>query len=387
MSTLTLRKALTQAKCSVPYRVKGRNTRDPAWPGLDIYDGADRINAWEEFTIENLNASYGHILDQTIPEGRLKVPETSQALGTVEITKPEHVNHLIEWSDGVVVPTLEFARGKLHIDAGTSLKSRFASPDKTGVRPGFANKNRNGRIKVDHLIELDDRLPTLLVGLGRPSNSFPGRHLVEGCNKETIWPLRQLANLCLHSQTRFGYVLAEQDLVACCFSAEDPKARDSAWSVAVMPVPWTKSGPGHLTTDLALWWLCMLTISAPRNRQLTRRDHMSAIDGWDLHMYDDERGWVRRHKYSKFEEPTDEPLPPPYQSPSPGNAAGTAAVLAAEVGINLDPDFDLFPLAAADAVVPNLPFDENLNQDDIDFGLGDLADFNFNAPLGPDSHT
>lgn len=351
----TLRRALTQAKSSVPCKMtsrKVRNTRALDWPKL-----GGKISFWDDFTLENLNESYGVLLDKPISDGKLEVPEPNVALATIEITKPEHINQLIRYSDGVLGPTFEFAREMLSVETGTSLKLNVASSERSSVRmAGFTNGKRNGRLKVDHLIELDDyRLPTLVIGLGRPGHSFQGRHLVNGANQETVWPLRQLANLCFHSQTRFGYILTEEDLVACCFSTEDPKSYDSAWSVEVMPVPWTKAGQGQLTTDLALWWLCMLAISSRHNRALTSQEHMTRINDWDVHKYDDERGWVRRHKYSKFEEPTSEPLPPAYQPPSPSNADGVAAVFFAEVGINADPAFNLSP-AGADDYMQNFDF-------------------------------
>lgn len=368
----TLRKALTQAKCSVPCKLRPRNTRSSDWPKLR--DGQQEqlysISTWEEFTIANLNASYGDILDQHIPGG-LDVADPTE-LATMEIKSPQHINHLIKWSDGVLGPTLECARRKKSLQPGTILKRDLASPENSAVRPGLLNRNNKGRTPADHLIELDQwNLSTLVVGLGRPSKSFPGRHLANGGigHKEAVWPLRQLANLCYHSKTRFGYILTDTDLVVCCFSAEDLESTAPKWSVAIMPVAWTKAGEAQLTTDLALWWLCMLAISGPHNRRLTKPEHMTRIDEWtEPKRYDDERGWVRRHKYSNFEEPTDEPLPPAYESPLPGNVEGMAAVFLAEVGINAEPDFNLVP-AGDNGVLA---------------GAGDyLHNFDFNVFPGP----
>lgn len=174
----TLRQALTQTKHSVPCKIKARNTTGRDWPTLKDKKQLNlKVRAWDEFTIENLNASYGHILDLPIPFGTLAVPLPSTALRIVEIEKPEHVNHLIQWSDGVLVPTLEFARSKLGLKNGTKLKHEVASmkKEKAGVRIG---KN-TGKFKADHLVGLDcPKLPTLLVGLGRPSHSFLGAKTV-----------------------------------------------------------------------------------------------------------------------------------------------------------------------------------------------------------------
>lgn len=84
---------------------------------------------------------------------------------------------------------------------------------------------------------------------------------------------------------------------------------------------------------------------------------MTRIDEWDVHRYDDERGWVRRHKYSKFEEPTDEPLPPAYEPPTTGSAEVMAAAFNAEAGINADPAFDMFSSGVYDNLDDLFNFD------------------------------
>lgn len=65
--------------------------------------------------------------------------------------------------------------------------------------------------------------------------------------KSNLWPVRQLANICRESRTRYGYIQTEEEMVVCCFSeiTED-------WKAAVMAIPWSRYGPDTLTTDLAL---------------------------------------------------------------------------------------------------------------------------------------
>ncbi|KAI1074295.1 hypothetical protein F5B20DRAFT_564040 [Whalleya microplaca] len=332
---MTLRKALTQGKPSFPCKVQSYgNSKNSDWPKIQT----NNIVSWDAFNIQNLNASYGHILDSPIPEGQLDVPKPSTVLSSVqEIAKAHDINHLIQWSDGVLGPTFEFARKKLELQLGTAVKRDFMKPE-THLRPGLTNKSKNGRIKADHAIQLDDLdMPMLVLGLGRTSRHFPGRRIINQDRAGPLWLVRQLANLCVHSNTRYGYILTEEDFVACCFSTEDR----SGWTVAVKAVPWTKAGETQLTTDLALWWLCMLAISSRSNRRLTCKKDTIGIDHWDVRWYGDDRGWVRRHHYSLVEEPTVPPTPPPYRSPSPANAEGVAAAFSAGVGINADPDFDL----------------------------------------------
>ncbi|KAI5864217.1 hypothetical protein GGS23DRAFT_563385 [Durotheca rogersii] len=92
-----------------------------------------------------------------------------------------------------------------------------------------------------------------------------------------------------------------------------------------MPIPWSRNGVDVLTTDLALWWLCMLAMSAHHHRAIVGEEEMVKINDWDVVYLDEERGWVRRHQYSNVEEPVSPPPPPEYRTPSPGNAAAFAA--------------------------------------------------------------
>ncbi len=49
-----------------------------------------------------------------------------------------------------------------------------------------------------------------------------------------------------------------------------------------MPVPWTRYGENVLATDLALWWLCMLAMTAPEHRAVVSESDMVGINEWEL---------------------------------------------------------------------------------------------------------
>jgi hypothetical protein len=246
-------------------------------------------------------------------------------------------------------------------------------------------------VRVDHRVALDDfPLPNLVIGLGRPSSKFQGRRLVdrpEAAGKESFWPLRQLANLCDMAKTRYGYIMTDQDLVACCFQKTAAKtgqpaaARSTAaaadWKVALMPVPWTRHGETQLRTDIALWWLCMLALSAPQHRALVTGADVVGIGEWEVRYVDDERGWVRRHRYSNVEQPTDPPPLPVYQTPSPGNPAAFAAA----VGIHMDPTFDFGADFDLGSLGPLGPLDDAFLHHAID-GTADLDAANSDGLAG-----
>ncbi|KAL1904789.1 hypothetical protein Sste5344_009485 [Sporothrix stenoceras] len=71
-----------------------------------------------------------------------------------------------------------------------------------------------------------------------------------------------------------------------------------------MSVPWNMEmpQPGNtgarsslMSTELALWWLCMLSMSD---------DNRSIIEAKDINT------WVHRHRYSGFEKPAPRPAAP-----------------------------------------------------------------------------
>jgi hypothetical protein len=310
-----------------------RNSTHPNWPELD-----DFVTIWDDFNLNDLNESYGHVLDLAVPERLLVGPQAEQAFAGVEINKDEDINHLISWNDGLMQPTLQFAKSHHRLHPGVMLHHKSSTADKSAIAR-LSNGSR--RLVVDHVIALDDfPAPNLVVGLGRSSPKWSGRRVADrlvNTSMEMLWPLRQLANICGMAKTRYGYIQTDEELVVCCFSQDPERADQTGWKVAMMPIPWSRHGVDVLTMDLALWWLCMLAMSAPKHRAIVREEEMIKINDWAVVCLDEERGWVRRHRYSNVEQPTS---PPP-----PGNAAAFAAGAGLHVndwfGIGTPADGDL----------------------------------------------
>ncbi|KAI8633148.1 hypothetical protein F5Y19DRAFT_471407 [Xylariaceae sp. FL1651] len=296
----TLRHVLSQQKPFIRCATTAtKNTVYTKWPKL-----GKSVTIWDDFNLDNLNESYGHVLDFDVPERFLVGPPLGQALAGVVINTTEDICHLISWNDGLLRPSLQLAKSHLRLYPGIVLRHRHSTADKSV----FA-KIPNGpkKLLVDHVIALDDFLGRIWwLVLGGRVRSGAAEHL-------------QLANICKYAQTRYGYIQTDEDLVVCCFSKNAEN-----WKVAIMPIPWSRNGVDVLTTDLALWWLCMLAMSVHHNRAIVEEGEMIKINEWDVIYLDEERGWVRRHQYSNIEEPTSPP-PPDYRTPSPGNAAAFAA--------------------------------------------------------------
>lgn len=263
----SLRQVLTKQKSPMKCGETEKNTIGDAWPNFKKEDETvHRIYEWHDFNIRKLNESYRDVLDAPVSAGY------SDILHPYKVNMAENINHLIQWSDRVFGLALDHAQSQLGVKRGTELraKRRLSSPKK-GKQLRLPNESSSGWVQLDHQIELDDHHQTrLVVGIGKPSSSFSGRELLS-FNKqsaEDVWPLRQLANLCWLSQTRFGYILTNEEFVACTFSIEQSNDGSNTWSAHIMPVSWSTAGESWLSTDLALWWLCMMALSSPENRSI-----------------------------------------------------------------------------------------------------------------------
>jgi hypothetical protein len=349
----SLRHLLTRPKPRIPCHLKagGRNTSSGKWP-------KPTVTIWTDFELTKLNESCGHILDFAVSESLPPPPDPA----THAIEKDEHVKNLLLWNNALMQQTLQPAKTRLGLAPGTTLQYQCSTANRS-----FYAKIPTGqtRLSVDHVIALDDiTLPQLVVGLGRPSTKWSSRKLAKQLPNpgvEISWPIRQLANLCRTAETRYGYIQTDEEIVVCCFSRSGEQ-----WNAAIMPIPWTKCGDEVLTTDLALWWLCMLAMSDPAHRTIVAEDEIVGIGHWDGPIYrEEEQIWIRRHRYSKVEVPTAPPPPPAYETPSPENPAAWAA----GVGLHADEALSIEDvgivnvndpvLASVNFVDPDLPLDPN----------------------------
>ncbi|KAG5940772.1 hypothetical protein E4U53_007543 [Claviceps sorghi] len=257
--TFTLRHLLTLPK---PSLTSGKDSRKPSsgpWPEIE-----DNLSIWEDFDLKNLNESYGHILD--LPTGTSELPDAGQVLAGVTgvvIDSPKDVRLLIAWNSGIMERTLPFTLSRLSSKSGPvpcQLVSTFERLNKTKFPCGtMMNADHLILLKYRNQMLVPDSTTSLVAGLCKPCAMFDVTELanVKRGPARLVWPLRQLANLCKLANTRYGYIQTEQELVACCFSPQN----DTKWKLAFKTVSWIASGDQDLTTDLALWWLCVLALS------------------------------------------------------------------------------------------------------------------------------
>ncbi|CAK7222619.1 hypothetical protein SEUCBS140593_004960 [Sporothrix eucalyptigena] len=298
--------------------------------------------------METLNASYESILNHPLPQGFVaSLPPTARLEG-LALADDRGPKHLLQWNHDTVLPLVKWSKQIMGLHVGVALSHVYSDADGQALAklPQYSGGGGNKTV-IDHLVGLSDKgRSTLVVGLGRTSSKWKGSVLINNTKTTT-----------------------DQDLVVFCFGAwrvagPDPSKEESNdWSVAFMPVPWNTElslSARHdvLTTELALWWLCMLSLS-DGHVDLVKTHEIVPIDAWDKVWLGEERGWVRRHRYSGAEVPMTPPPPPAYDMPEPAQPAAFAA----EVGVHNELDFWLHPLNSLAPLDLLCPLDEFFDVD------------------------
>ncbi|KAI1461804.1 hypothetical protein F4805DRAFT_413388 [Annulohypoxylon moriforme] len=255
----TVRNVLTQNKPPVSCNDKNRQntSRRLDWPDIEF------IEIWHEFSLDNLNNEYSHLLDCNLGNDTTP-PQAYQELHGASINKLNDINLLIGWNGALMQATLNSSKAAFEHCKGLGLYHAYTTADKTTIA---SIEGSERKIKVDHVIALD-KFPrrNLVIGLGKPSPKFSMGPIVRngGCmrivNSQHTLVLGQLGYMCKNADTPYGYIQTDQELVACYFKKNGDSGKYGAY---VMPIPWSSHGPTVLTTDLALWWLCMKALSPP----------------------------------------------------------------------------------------------------------------------------
>jgi len=132
----------------------------------------------------------------------------------------------------------------------------------------------------------------------------------DGRRREYLQVLSQLQRYMRDHNTRYGYILTEQELV-CVRAVTDQQGRPIFGCLDVsLPITWNQHGPGRFTIYLALWYLHMLAnqtplpgqfgwaLNVPRSPSFGARQWTLPKDAWipiptkdDLAVAQSIRGW------------------------------------------------------------------------------------------------
>lgn len=303
----TIRECLTAPKPDIYSQANAKNSLNRKWPNVN-----QRIGVWKEFTIETLNNTYGHILDQEGPAAPLPPPTPQHFFSGKRINNDKDAKELTIWNSEAGYPALVAAQGLMGLHSGTGLVSNYKSAE-NGTFTASLNQTNQATVKMlpanippviraDHVVYLNDSFPSyLVVGISKPADKFDTSTIARDepmVTQNQAYLLDLLASVCRKAGTRYGYIQTNRELVACLFTPDEGKVIEGRehWTVKIMPVPWSKHGTAMLTTDLAVWWLCLLAMSDRKNRELVPKGDVVPINHWDFDESD-----TPRYIYSKRE--------------------------------------------------------------------------------------
>lgn len=150
-------------------------------------------------------------------------------------------------------------------------KSYYSAADKDGNKPlafAIGDSKMCQKWKSDWI---HSSLATGHIDLD-PARTASGRQLqkTHRVTVERLRPLEQLATYCRFGETRYGFILTQEELVAFRIRRLDPAlivtgplgtgpVKDKPYAgIEYKSIPWHASGPGKLTANLAIWALgCM----------------------------------------------------------------------------------------------------------------------------------
>lgn len=211
-----------------------------------------------------MNDRWGHVLESTVPDLVLDVVKGQDPvpllMTATPIQKLADARRLVQFSANYLGTLVSFAKDREGLISGIEFTNQTAeNPQK-----------RQDKTALDHCVALD-RHPwaALVVGIVRPSYMFSAMKFANDAASATnvdgnlYRPVRQLANLCKKGKTRYGYILTDMELSVWYFPDLAEGAETRPW---FKPIPFTSWGEGQLTTDLAIWWLCMMSMEATINQ-------------------------------------------------------------------------------------------------------------------------
>jgi hypothetical protein len=295
----------------------GFSTKAPTF-----FYGPHKVQPWADITWENLNATFGDILQQQTGTPRITDREEIDEKKLTIYEEDSVTSLLTEWTEKLVQHGLDGTRESLmagplkeHLKKGTI---HFAK--NTGI--GHIPNEKGDMQKPDWCVWQEGHekrgmksFTYLVPGDSKPAAKWQSSWI--GCDdgqdrRKADRVLQQLAKYMYLAQTQYGFVISEEELVPLRLSifdrspeAVDPGARDlhveqiasstgvdfetEEWSehglnlepyqeladfladaddktgvlLEYCRIPWSNHGNGLLTINLTLWWLPILAVQNP----------------------------------------------------------------------------------------------------------------------------
>lgn len=277
------------------------------------------IQKWDDFTYEAIIAAYGDILAS--PSGQSSqlnsyLQQSDIPLTPREIYMENNVDTLgISWTCNVLRDPLKTAARTLNrrfkdaigdVTLGSKMIS-WKNPDnaRSSFNPDWAIIDRTKTKNYSQEGNADAKPTLYAVGDSKLSQKWKSTWLrhedpkqagLDSNDKtsepkirtERTKPLQQMATYCRIGETRYGYVVTQNELVvlrARRISKIDPGSTLQFAAFEYKAIPWSDNGPGKLTVNLAIWALgCMGMNTEHRAMEMPNHDPldmMARLTWWE----------------------------------------------------------------------------------------------------------
>ncbi|KAI3394430.1 hypothetical protein diail_2680 [Diaporthe ilicicola] len=249
---------------------KGSNTRDQAYFPIEPED----IRLWRDFDYKHLVNGWGHVMALEGASGRF---ETELSDSQKEIIDKDKIDSVAEsWNIENIRDPLKkganFLRGTDQPDVTIKKKYiQFARPNRKPLELDMAIFLRDG-----------DRITStsLVTGYNMCETKWDHVKMMETAGTtEYLGPVRQILTYAVAAKTRYGWVMTTSEIAVFRVSKKPGTPSTSDYTVEWSFVPWSNSGEGKLTVNLAIWWLGMMSL-ADKHRQIVLPSEMYPINTW-----------------------------------------------------------------------------------------------------------
>lgn len=237
---------------------------------------------WREFNYQNLVDGWGDVLAIEGAEGRFEEEISNSQRQIWDEDKVDSVAEAwnVECLRDALKKGAEYVRGTDQPDLSFKKKfMQYPGPKAVGLK-------KSKHLEPDMAIFLKDgtrHTSTVLVaGDNKCGSKWNSESLTPSQVKPPIWPLwpiRQVVTYCIYGKTRYGYIMTTSELVVMRVSKNPSTSDNIKYIVEWTEIPWSNSGEGTLTINLAIWWLGMLGL-ADEHRKIELPSAVKPINTW-----------------------------------------------------------------------------------------------------------
>ena len=266
--------------------LKGKNTESKK----KIYKDFDDIEEWNEFKYDTLQVIFGSTLEDDVSQhdlpdiGRL-LPLSLTPDHLYSISDEDSLNSVLAiWIQPIVCTALTVAQLEYQVKDRISMArggQAYIRNLEGKLKPDWAGIQEKASCVVSVKGKEQARCFNILPGDTKLSTKWKSEKFIHNEKKPNLrMPIRQLMTYCEYAETRYGYLLSQEELVVFRFSQtlrktdkspggpSSRKKRGPNQAIEVLDkvkrhvefkaIPWYLSNKDGLTIKLALWWLHMM---------------------------------------------------------------------------------------------------------------------------------